>query len=369
VPSALVVGGAGPTGRQVVAGLVARGFTVSVFHTGRHEVDHGAHVRHIHGDPHFPETIAEALGTLEFDVVIAQYGRLRLLVDFFRGRTGHFVAIGSATRIIANAESTTWGPLGRPGVMSGSWLDPSGSRFENDDSQKLSMRVVDSFRLLFEAHAQGDFDATYLGYPIVYGPFQPGCREWSVVRRILDRRPTFILADGGLKLESRAFTDNAAAAPLLAVDRRDVSAGRAYVVADEHVFTQRQRVQFMADYLGHEWQVIDLPYEVATPCHPFFGHSPAHRVITSEPVRTELGYTDAVSAERALERTVDWLSRMEPAVRSELEDQLGDPFDYAKEDEIAGTWESTRRDFDRIGYQVAGYRHPYRHPKQAERIS
>ena len=130
VPSALVVGGAGPTGRQVVAGLVERGFTVSVFHTGRHEVDHGPQVRHIHGDPHFAETIAESLGALAFDVVIAQYGRLRHLIDFFRGRTGHFIAIGSATRIIANTTSAVWGPLGRPGVMPGSWLDPLSSRLE-----------------------------------------------------------------------------------------------------------------------------------------------------------------------------------------------------------------------------------------------
>ena len=209
--------------------------------------------------------------------------------------------------------------------------------------------MVDSFRLLFDAHAAGDFDGTYLGYPIVYGPLQPGCREWSVVRRILDGRPTFILADGGLKLESRVFTDNAAAAPLLAVDHRDVAAGRAYVVADEYVFTQRQRVQFIADHLGHAWEIIDLPYEVATPCHPFFAHSASHRVITSEPVRRDLGYTDAVTAERALESTVDWLLRMDPAVRSELEEQLGDPFDYAKEDEITSTWESTRRKFGRIG--------------------
>ena len=35
---ALVIGGTGPTGHFVVNGLIARGFEVSILHTGNHEV-------------------------------------------------------------------------------------------------------------------------------------------------------------------------------------------------------------------------------------------------------------------------------------------------------------------------------------------
>ena len=59
---ALVVGGTGPTGPHIVAGLVSRGYDVTVFHRGFHELPELADVEHIHGDPHFRESIDESLG-------------------------------------------------------------------------------------------------------------------------------------------------------------------------------------------------------------------------------------------------------------------------------------------------------------------
>ena len=51
-PTALVVGGTGPTGPHVVGGLLDRGFVVTVLHTGRHERDEiPAVVEHVHTDP------------------------------------------------------------------------------------------------------------------------------------------------------------------------------------------------------------------------------------------------------------------------------------------------------------------------------
>lgn len=63
---ALVVGGTGPSGPHIVNGLIARGYTVTLFHRGTHESDDiPDFVEHIHGDPHFIETIQEALGQRE----------------------------------------------------------------------------------------------------------------------------------------------------------------------------------------------------------------------------------------------------------------------------------------------------------------
>ena len=59
----LVVGGTGPTGPFIVEGLRQRGHQVTIFHRGTHEIPEiPPEVEHIHGDPHFPETIAEAMG-------------------------------------------------------------------------------------------------------------------------------------------------------------------------------------------------------------------------------------------------------------------------------------------------------------------
>jgi nucleoside-diphosphate-sugar epimerase len=98
VKSALVIGGTGPTGPSIIAGLLERGFDVSIFHRGTHEPPDLPEVRHIHGDPHFPDTIAASVGTGSYDVVVAAYGRTKILAESFAGRAGHFLAIGGSPR-------------------------------------------------------------------------------------------------------------------------------------------------------------------------------------------------------------------------------------------------------------------------------
>ena len=98
-------------------GLLERGFGTTIFHAGTHETPLPDEVRHVHGDPHFRETIAEALGNSEFDVVIAQYGRLQHITGYLRGRAGQVVAIGGAMSPLAASSDPRWGPLGRPAIV------------------------------------------------------------------------------------------------------------------------------------------------------------------------------------------------------------------------------------------------------------
>src|SRR5262249_7686630 len=93
--TALVVGGTGPSGPFLVDGLLKRGYQVTIFHRGTHEIPEiPAAVAHIQGDPHFRETIEAALAKQTFDVVIATYGRIRVIAEALAGRTGQFIAIG-----------------------------------------------------------------------------------------------------------------------------------------------------------------------------------------------------------------------------------------------------------------------------------
>ena len=84
MPSALVIGGSGPTGPFIVDGLLGRGFAVTVLHSGRHEATFGGPVERIHVDPHFAQTLTAGLGNRRWDVVIASYGRLRVTVEALR---------------------------------------------------------------------------------------------------------------------------------------------------------------------------------------------------------------------------------------------------------------------------------------------
>ena len=61
---ALVIGGTGPTGPDVVAALLERSFTVTVLHRGLHEPDEEVlrRVEHIHADPHFAQPLCRCPG-------------------------------------------------------------------------------------------------------------------------------------------------------------------------------------------------------------------------------------------------------------------------------------------------------------------
>ena len=78
--TALVVGGTGPTGPFIVNGLIDRGYEVTIFHGGFHEVAFKREVEHIHNDPHFRETFEAAIGKRTWDLVIFGYGRLQFCI-------------------------------------------------------------------------------------------------------------------------------------------------------------------------------------------------------------------------------------------------------------------------------------------------
>lgn len=360
--TALVVGGTGPTGPDIVNGLVARRFRTAIFHSGRHEVDLPAEVEHVHGDAHFPESIEEALGSREFDVVIAQYGRLRHLAHHFRGKTGHLVAIGGFMGPLAASHEPRWGPVGRPAlVREGARVthseDPAPSSVD-----KLGLRMAQANQEMMALRAEGAYKATHIGYPLLYGPRQPAPMEWSIIRRLLDGRRHIVLPDGGLRLDSRGYVGNVSLAPLLAIDRPETADGKSYVVTDRDLFTTRQRVEFIAAYLNVSIDIVDMPYDLATPAHPLYRTGPGHRAGTAELIRSELGYVDQFDVADSLRRTVDWL-RSDAADVREIETQLSDPFDYEFEDRLIDWWRKVREAAPLPDTEYA-YQHNYRHPKQ-----
>ena len=93
---ALVVGGTGPTGPFLVQGLLQRGYQVTILHRGTHEVPEiPPEVEHIHTDPHFRDSLDQALAGRAFDLAIATYGRLRLVA-----------ATASVARVIGSQRRT-----------------------------------------------------------------------------------------------------------------------------------------------------------------------------------------------------------------------------------------------------------------------
>ncbi len=340
----LVIGGTGPTGPHIVNGLVARGHHVTVLHTGRHEVETlppPAQVPHLHADPFDRTSFANAIGGLTFDMVFAMYGRLRMIVNELAGRTPRLFSIGGVPVYpgysdddiryppgmrLGSRESDAFAPLGEVRSISPEELATRGGR-----SDKVA-KIIQSEALVFDRHPQ----ATHFRYPYIYGPNQLVPREWSVVKRVLDKRKILILADGGRSVDTVAYVENVAHAVLLAVDHIDVSAGRVYNVGDDELYSRGQVARIVADELGHTFEIVNLPAEVARPAYPTLQHhSTQHRVVDTTRIRTELGYSDRVAPLEALRRTVRWQVEHLPSEHHRLMEAIQDPFDYAAEDTLA----------------------------------
>lgn len=343
LPSALVIGGTGPTGPYIVDGLIERGYEVTVLHTGRHEIPEVADVAHIHTDPWSKIALSEALADREFDLVVAMYGRLRVIAELFVDRTDRFVSVGGAPAYRGYMNADRYRPAGTPTPLA-----EDAPRSGEDDDGK-SYRVARTEDIVFAAHP----DATHLRYPYVYGPRQPAPREWCVVRRILDGRRELVLADGGLTILSYGYVENLAHALLLAIDQPELARGEAFNLGDEDALSLRQVVEIIADTLDHRLDIVDLPWDLATPARPLVqAHRTAHRMLDIGKLRHRLGYRDLVPAREAIARTAHWLAANPPEPCGPEEQALEDPFDYAAEDRLIDAWRSAAASIPDPGFVV-----------------
>jgi nucleoside-diphosphate-sugar epimerase len=354
----LVIGGTGATGPYVVNGLIQRGHDVTILHSGQHEVEFIQPVEHIHGDPYFEETLVEALGGRTYELVVCMYGRLRVAAEVFKGRTGRFVGVGGSGGY-ARSDDPRWGLLGRPLLPNedGVWQ-------EDEQSDKFSYLMHISEEKVLEAHRAGAYNATMLRPPNMYGPGQLAPEEWCIIRRILDGRKRMIIADGGLKVEARVYVENSAASVLAAIDKPEASAGKRYNVRDQTLYTMRQRIELVAKTMGAELELVDMPFALARPCHVLWRFRPAHQVMDDNALRRELGHRDVMQAAEAIPHTVKWLLEHQPERGGEAEQQLGDPFDYAAEDELIRVWEQTKSRVEAVPFTQPPPAHRYRHPKK-----
>jgi len=340
----LVIGGTGPTGIPLVRGLLGRGHRVTILHRGTHErAETPEEVEHLHTDPFDAEALREGLRGRRFDVTYAMYGRLRAIAEELQGHTGRVISVGGVPAYRGWMNAWLYDPPGLP--VPAAEDAPTVDVPEEDEK---GYRIVRTEEAVFAAHPA----ATHFRYPYVYGPYQLTPREWIVVRRVLDGRDHIVVADDGLTLHHHGYTENIAHALLLALDHPDAAAGEIFNIGDEEVLSVRQVVEIVGAALGHRFDIVSMPYDLAVPARPLLAQPlPTHRVLDLTRVRTGLGYRDLVPAREALARTARWLAE-HPLQGSTEEYTLTDPFDYAAEDRLVDAWRAARATMEPVEFAV-----------------
>ncbi|MBW2390346.1 MAG: hypothetical protein JRG89_18235 [Deltaproteobacteria bacterium] len=353
---ALVIGGTGPTGHFIVNGLLDRGYEVAILHRGTHEIPEiPAQVEHIHADPYSEDVFAAALQDRTFDLCVASYGRLRRIAEIMVDKTERFVSIGGVPAYRGYMNPRLFSPAGIPTPIRED--APVVSDVSEDEK---GWRIVRTEKAVFAAHPR----AVHFRYPYVYGRYQLMPREWCIVRRILDGRPHIIVPEDGLSLQTYGYSGNLAHAVLLGVDNPEVAAGQIYNCADEEILSVRQVVELIASELGHEWEIVSMPWELAIPSRPLVSQPLCtHRMLDLGKIRHELGYRDILPARKAIAEYARCLVEQPPEPGGTEEMALQDPFDYQAEDKLIAAWKRALASMPEIHYDVEpGYTLSYSGP-------
>jgi nucleoside-diphosphate-sugar epimerase len=351
---ALVVGGTGPTGPFLVNGLLQRGYEVAILHRGTHEVPEiGPEVEHIHADPHFRETLDQALAGRSFDLVLATYGRIRFVAEATVGKAARFISIGGVPCYRGYYNSKANFPSGMPVP-----IPEDAPLVDNEADERFGYLIATTEHEVLRCHP----NAAIFRYPYVYGPYQLVPREWSIIRRILDKRKFILLPDNGLALMTHGYAENLAHAVLLAVDQPRASAGQAYNCGDEIQLTMRQLAEVIARTMNYELEIVSVPGGVPVRAGAMLPHH--HGMVDIFKLRHQLGYRDVVGSVEAVQRTVRWYLDHPLEYGGDMERRLLDPFDYDAEDR----WMSIAREYQRKMAEVEVRKpgpsaHPYPHPK------
>jgi nucleoside-diphosphate-sugar epimerase len=328
-------------------------------------------LEHIHADPHWREDIAQALEGRSFDLAVAIYGRLRYVAENLRGKTPRLISVGGALPVykgwMAITEANPW-----------EHMEPTPLPLEEDHPlsraggvDHFSLQIRRSEQSVMQAHREGHYNATHFRYPIVYGPRHIGPPEWAIIRRVRDGRRQIIVPGGGMVLLSRGFADNIADGIMLAIDNPTISAGQIYNICDDRVLYNREWVGLLSQILRHEFELIEMPFDLlpkgfrATPTQLLFRY---HRVMDTRKIKEQLGYHDTMPVEKALETTVRWYMDNPLPPGGEIEQNIGDPFDYEYEDKLIQIYKAHCKAIESEFSHVPGirvtWRHPYPHPQK-----
>jgi nucleoside-diphosphate-sugar epimerase len=311
----LVIGGNGFIGKPLVRQLINSGHRVAVFHRNRDEDPPEA--KHLQGDRNRLPECLEDFKAFSPDVIIDM-----LLSSGEQARQLMAVANELNARVVAVSSMDVYRAWG---VMLGTepgGLEPMPLTEESPlraPAHSYPPELVEKMKSIFtwvtpgydkaaveRQVMHGGSRSTVIRLPMVYGPGDLLHRLYGVVKRATDNRAFIILAEDYAAWRGpRGYVENVAHAIALTCTSPH-AIGRIYHVCDEPALSELEWQKKVVAQTQWSGRFVILPGE-RTPKHLLaFGNAAQHLYGNADRIRRELGYTDLVSTDEAIRRTIAW---------------------------------------------------------------
>ncbi|HEY6749086.1 MAG TPA: SDR family oxidoreductase [Mycobacteriales bacterium] len=310
----LFVGGSGVISSACSALAVERGIELTVLNRGKTATRPlPAAARAVHADVRDPSAVRDALGGEEFDAVVDWLAftpdHIRTALDLFRGRTGQYVFISSAS-----AYQT---PPERVPVLEST---PLRNPFWPYSRDKIACEDV-----LVAAYRDEGFPMTIIRPSHTYDrtlvPFDGG---WTVLGRMRAGKEIVVHGDGTSLWTLTHHEDFARAfVPLLGHPR---TLGEAFHITSDDAPTWDQIARALAAALGVEARIVHVPSDAIAAADPEWGAGllgdKAHSMVfdNSKVKSVVPGWVATIPFERGAREIVAWYD--EDPARQQADAQL-----------------------------------------------
>lgn len=269
------------------------------------------------------------------DFLLSDGQQAQALMDMIRGLTGRVVVISSQDvyRAYEVLLKKTPGPLQELPITEESELRTLLHPYDREQlrrSQAAFSWVTEEYdKIPAERTIMGDstIPGTVLRLPMVYGPGDPLHRFFATLKRMDDGRAAILIQEDVAKfIPPRGYVEDVAAAITLATVS-DRASGKIYNIASERNFSELKWARKIADAIGWKGSIVPVPAD-RIPAHLRMpANANQNWIVSSQRIRTELGFVEPVSLDAGIARTIEWERKNPPAIDPKM-------LDYAAEDVV-----------------------------------
>ncbi|MGB3634753.1 MAG: NAD-dependent epimerase/dehydratase family protein [Rubrobacteraceae bacterium] len=306
----LVIGGTNFIGPHVVRRLNRANHEATVFNRGQTRSDVSRipeSIDHIIGDrknlPEFAERFERLAPEVVLDMIPMNEQHAKALVDTFSGIADRIVAISSQDvyRAYDIVRRRHPGPPDPVPLSENSPLREKLYPYGREGVEEYE-------KILVEKAVMGNssIPGTVLRLPAVYGPGDYQHRLFPYLKRMDDGQPKILVEEGMAQWRwTSGYVENVADAIALATtDGR--AAGRIYNVGEPDTPPWSEWIRQIGHVANWSGEIVEAPSDSMPEDLRYGGNFSQHLTVSTSLIRQELGYSEKISREEALHRTIAW---------------------------------------------------------------